>query len=142
MPATRNAAAPPNAQKNECVIDAMYPVTIGAEIAESWLPKFIIPPTVPTLSRGAISDGTDQATGAAADNPPIARLIQMRAVVALCAYAAPSIPKPRVVPPMRIAWRTREASRPRWTNLSTSQPPIRTSVIVAMIHGTLVYKAE
>ena len=51
----------------------------------SWLPKFKMPPRVPTLYRGAISDGTDQPTGEAADNPAMARLIQISAPTTLCA---------------------------------------------------------
>src|SRR5271154_7287754 len=115
---------------------------MGAAIAESWLPKFMIPPSVPTLSRGAIRDGIDQATGAAADNPPIAMVIQTSALSADRAYAAPNIPKPSAVPAMRMACLTCDASFPRCTNLSTSQPPTRRSVKVAKSQGTLVYKAE
>src|SRR3981081_2873547 len=97
MPATAKA------QKKERVACTTYPVTIGAEIPESWLPKFRIPPSVPTLSFGAIKEGIDQPTGDAADNPPIDRLIQNSADVAVCAFAAPKIPSPRAVPPIRTA---------------------------------------
>src|SRR5258706_1675847 len=83
MPATAKA------QKNERVACTTYPVTIGAAIPASWLPKFRIPPSVPTLSFGAIKEGIDQPTGDAADNPPIHRLIQISALVVVCACAAP-----------------------------------------------------
>src|SRR5438045_3161465 len=61
------------------------PVTIGAAIPESWLLKFMIPPTVPTLSRGAISDGIDQPTGAAIESPVSANAIHVTAPCAECA---------------------------------------------------------
>src|SRR5215471_20082115 len=111
---------------------------MGAAIAESWLPKFMIPPKVPTLSRGAISDGTDQHTGAAADSPPIATLIHVTAPEVLCAYITPSMPRPNDVPAIRIVCRTREASRPRCTSLSTNQPPTSMSAHAATSHGRLV----
>src|ERR1039458_6334396 len=59
----------PNAEANVCVAVTMYPVMIGAERAEIWLLKLVIPAMVATLPRGAIRDGTVQATGAAADRP-------------------------------------------------------------------------
>ena len=65
------------------VVALGYPVVIGAAMAESWLPKFRIPPNVPTDSLGAINDGMDQPTGAAAANPPIDILIQNNACAAL-----------------------------------------------------------
>ena len=40
---------------------------MGAAMPESWFEKLTMPPTVPTLPRGAISDGTDQPTGGAAE---------------------------------------------------------------------------
>ena len=60
---------------------------MGAEIAPSWPAKFTMPPRVPTLSRGAISEGTVQATGAAAASPPSEMLIHSSADVGLCARA-------------------------------------------------------
>ena len=47
----------------------------------------MIPPTLPTLLRGAINDGIDQPTGDAAERPPMEMLIQMSAVIALCVFA-------------------------------------------------------
>ena len=38
-----------------------------------------MPPTEPTLSPGAMSEGTDQPTGEAAESPPMETLIQKRA---------------------------------------------------------------
>src|SRR5438093_12616498 len=102
------------------------------------LQKFRIPPNVPTLSRGAISDGIDHPTGEAADNPPIDILIQKSAVAGLCACAVPRIPRPKIVPPTSTTWRTRVALHPRCINASTSQPPTTRSVNVANNHGTLV----
>ena len=46
---------------------------------EIWFDVFMIAPTDPTLSPGAISEGTDHPTGAAADSPPIETLIQKTA---------------------------------------------------------------
>ncbi len=47
--------------------------------------KIEIPPTFPTSLRRAISDGSDQPTGAAADRPPIETLIQISARIGVCA---------------------------------------------------------
>src|SRR5438093_10583815 len=102
------------------------------------LQKLRIPPSVPTLSRGAISDGIDHPTGEAADNPPIDMLIQKSAVTGLCACAVPRIPRPKAVPPTSTTCRTRVALHPRWTNVSTSHPPTTRSVNVANNQGTLV----
>ena len=41
---------------------------------EAWFERLMMPPTLPTLLRGAISDGTDQPTGAADERPPIEML--------------------------------------------------------------------
>ena len=114
-----------------------YPVMIGAAIPESWLEKFTMPPTVPTLPRGAIIDGTDHPTGAAAARPPMEMLIQISARVAVWACAAPRMPSPNAVPQTMIALRTRLASHPRWIRKSASHPPLR-SVAVANSHGTPV----
>src|SRR3954463_10240561 len=138
MPSNRNAAAATNAPENDLVPATMYPVMIGAPIADSWLQKLLIPPTRPTLSRGAISDGMDHPTGAAAASPPIDTLIQNSAAVALCARAAPKMPRPRIVPPTNTVCRTMLASQPRRINASTNHPPKTTSVNVAHNHGTLV----
>ena len=78
-PSSKITVAVVNADEKEFVRYTMYPVTIGAEIAESCPPKFVIPPIVARLSRGAINDGTVQATGAAAAKPPKARLIHISA---------------------------------------------------------------
>src|ERR1700756_3100078 len=111
---------------------------IGAPIPESWLEKLIIPPTFPTLLRGAINDGIDQPTGDAAERPPMETLIQISAVIALCVFAAPRMPRPQAVPPTRTLFRTAFAFHPRSIKASTSQPPMVRSAAVAMSHGTPV----
>ena len=57
-----------------------------------------MPPTVPTLPRGEIIDGIDHPIGAAAESPPSEMLIQISARIAVCAWAAPSMPSPNAVP--------------------------------------------
>ena len=79
MPTTRYAAATKNAAAKDCRPLTRYPVMTGAAMPEIWFDKFMMPPTEPTLSPGAMSDGIDQPTGAAADNPPIETLIQKSA---------------------------------------------------------------
>ena len=78
--------------------------------------------------RGAISDGTDHPTGAAADSPPMETLIQKSACAGRVRLAAPRIPSPSVVPPISTVRRTRSAFHPRRISASTSQPPINRSV--------------
>src|SRR5271168_3421473 len=104
---------------------------IGAQIPESWFEKLMIPPTRPTLFRGEIKEGTDQPTGDAAERPPIEMLIQISAVIALCVFAAPRMPRPQAVPPTRTLFRTEFACHPRLINASTSQPPTARSATVA-----------
>src|SRR5580658_5585156 len=111
---------------------------IGAQMPESWFEKLMIPPTLPTLLRGAINDGTDQPTGDAAESPPIEMLIQISAVIALCVFAAPRMPRPQAVPTMRTVFRTELAFHPRSISASTSQPPTIRSAAVATSHGTPV----
>src|SRR5277367_6150774 len=107
----------------------------GAQMPDSWFEKLMIPPTLPTLLRGAINDGTDQPTGEAAERPPIDMLIQMSAVVTLCVFAAPRMPRPQAVPATRTHFRTEFAFHPRSISASTSQPPMTTSATVATSHG-------
>ena len=97
----------------------------------------MIPPTVPTLPRGAIIEGIDQAMGAAAARPPIEMLIQSKARKAVWAWAAPRMPRPKVVPQTRTVLRTRLASQPRWMSASDTRPAVK-SVKVAKSQGTLV----
>src|ERR1700744_1253991 len=115
---------------------------MGAAIPESWLEKFMIPPTLPTHPRGAISDGIDHPTGAAAERPLIEMLIQNRACPALCACAAPRMPSPKAVPPTSTTFRTRLEFHPLGTRKSTSHPPTISSTTVAESHGTPVYRNE
>src|SRR6266576_4974275 len=110
----------------------------GAQMPESWFETLMIPPTFPTLLRGAINDGIDQPTGDAADRPPMEMLIQISAVVALCVFAAPRMPKPQAVPPTRTRFRTEFAFHPRSISASTSHPPMARSATVAINHGTPV----
>ena len=63
-----------------------YPVMVDAAIPETWLEKFMMPPTRPTLFLLAIKPGTDQPTGAAAESPPIEMLIQNKACVAVVGF--------------------------------------------------------
>ena len=58
---------------------------MGATIPDTWLEKLMIPPSVPTLPRGPINEGTDQPTADADDSPPKEILIQISALVAVCA---------------------------------------------------------
>src|ERR1700722_6117372 len=95
------------AAAKECVPETMYPVTMGAEIAAIWPQKFTALASVPTLSRGAMSDVAVHATGADAANPPRARLIQTTAAAGLRALAAPKIARPKAIPTTRTVWRTR-----------------------------------
>src|ERR1700722_17736502 len=104
---------------------------MGAAMPDSWFEKLMIPPTFPTLLRGAINDGIDQPTGEAAESPPIEMLIQMSAVIALCVFAAPRMPRPHAVPPTRTHFRTEFAFHPRSINTSTNQPPTARSATVA-----------
>src|ERR1700733_9611196 len=97
-----------------------------------------MPPTVPTLSRGAISEGTVHATGAAAARPPRARLIHSSAAIGLYARVVPRIAKPIAIPPTITLLRTRFAFHPCLIKASTSHPPTSKSVKVAHSHGTLV----
>src|ERR1700751_5086463 len=100
-------AETPKAQKKECRFATRYPVMMGAAIPESWLEKLMIPPTLPTLLRGAIREGIDHPTGEAAERPPMEMLIQIRAVTGLWVFAAPRMPRPKAVPPMSMVLRTR-----------------------------------
>ncbi len=59
-PATRKAL------ENEWVAPTKNPVTAGATAPIRLLRKFITPPMLPVPPRGAISDGIDHPTGAAA----------------------------------------------------------------------------
>src|SRR5271170_2730974 len=102
----------------------------------------MMPPTLPTLSRGAIKPGIDHPTEAAADSPPIDMLIQNSAHAVEVAKAAPRIPTPRDVPPTKTNCRTRTEFRPARTSASTSQPPTSSSTQVAKSHGTPVYSDE
>src|ERR1035437_4930159 len=130
----------PKAHAYECAVTT-YPVMMDAAIAEICPEKFIMPPTVPTLPRGAISDGIDHPIGDAAESPPIDMLIQISARAAVCAFAAPRIPRPNTVPHTSTACRTRLAFRPRLISASTSHPADK-PVSVANSHGTPVYRNE
>src|SRR5215469_9147399 len=112
---------------------------MGAKIPASWLEKFKMLPSVPTLSRGAISDGIDQPTGDAADSPPIDRLIHSTASMMVADRVAPKIPSPQAVPPTSTTCRTRIGFQPLLIKASTSHPPIKKSVNVANSQGMLVY---
>src|SRR6202022_2187301 len=99
-------------------------------------------PSLPTLPAGAINDGIDQPTGAAAERPPMEIVIQNIADAGVLASAAPKIPTPSEVPTTSTIWRTREESKPRSINSFTIHPPIIKSVSAANIHGTLEYSTE
>ena len=104
---------------------------------EIWLDKLTMPLTEPTEPRGAIMEGMDQPTGAAAARPPIEMLIQRRARGAVWAWAAPRMPRPKAVPVTRMVLRTRLGFQPRWMRWSDPQPAAR-SVTVAKSQGTPV----
>ena len=111
-------------------------------IPDTWHTKFTIPPTLPTLLRGAINAGIDQPTGAEAERPPIDRPIHSSARIAVCAWAAPKMPSPHAVPATSTTLRTSGAFHPRETSPSTSKPPMNRSVAVAKSHGAPVYRKE
>jgi len=138
IPTAKNTAAATNALEKLRVPATIYPVMIGARIAAICVQKFEIAPTVPTLSLGAIRDGTDHPTGAAAESPAIEMVIQNNAAVAVRACYAPTIASPIAVPPINTDCRTRTAFHPRCISASTSHPPTIKSVAVAISHGTLV----
>ena len=69
MPMISTTPAVINAPVNECVAPTMYPVVTGATTPIILFKKFMMPPMVPVPPRGAISDGIDQPTGAAAAKP-------------------------------------------------------------------------
>src|SRR5258708_40018931 len=96
---------------------------IGAHIHESWFEKLMIPPTFPTLLRGAISDGIDQPTGDAAERPPMEMLIQISAVIALCVFPAPRMPRPQAGPPTRTRSWTELAIHPRSISSAARHAP-------------------
>src|SRR3979411_1952836 len=116
MPINRKTVAAAKAHAKECVAEAMDPVTIGAWMAENSFPKLSMPPSVPTLPAGAISEGMDQHTGAAAASPPSEMLIQKIAEIGACRAPAPKKRTPKEVPAPKTVWRTREESKPRWIN--------------------------
>ncbi len=72
----------------------------------------MIPPTFPTSLRRAISEGSDQPTGAAADNPPMEILIQIRAHGSVCMGRAQQ-PNPTSSASNQDALRTKLAFQPR-----------------------------
>src|SRR5580700_1517905 len=111
---------------------------IGARMPAIWLEQFAILASVPTLSRGAINEGTVHATGAAAESPPSARLIQQSAATALLGCAAPNIASPKPVPIINTDCRTRFALQPPRISASTSHPPTKRSANVANSQGALV----
>ena len=63
------------------------------------LKKFMIPPIVPVPPLGAMSDGIDQPTGAAAARPLSAMVIQKIAHTGLVVIVAPNTARPRIMPP-------------------------------------------
>src|SRR5579871_3688211 len=99
-PATRKAAA------NEFVSPTRKPVTAGATAPIRLLRKFITPPMDPVPPRGAISEGIDQPTGAAAASPLSAIDIQTMAQTGLVVAVAPKTARPRIIPPTRTDLRT------------------------------------
>src|SRR5260370_1987720 len=88
MPATKKAPA------NDPVTPTMKPVTIGATAPIRLLTKFMMPPTVAAPPFGAISDGIDQPTGAAAASPARASEIHPIASTGLVVNAAPKYRQP------------------------------------------------
>src|SRR5690242_13299537 len=102
----------------------------------------MIPPTVPTLSRGAINEGADQPTGAAMETPVAVTASQITADCTVRAVGTPKMQRPTQVPPTSTICRTRDAFQPRWMSESTSQPPTANSATVAQSHGMLVYQTE
>src|SRR4051794_28441737 len=91
-PATRNALV------KECVLPTIMPVTIGATAPITLFAKFMMLPTVPTPPRGAISDGNDQLTGAAAPSPLRATEIHAIASTGSVVVVAPKTASPPHIP--------------------------------------------
>src|SRR5258708_12084717 len=109
---------------------------IGSHIPESWFEKLMIPPTFPTQLRGAINDGIDQPTGDAAESPPMEMLIQISAVIALCVFPAPRMPRPQAVPPTRTLFRTEFPFHPPSITAAPNHPPTPQSPPAPMNNGT------
>src|SRR5271165_7152373 len=129
MPATRNAV------ENEFVAPTTKPVTAGATAPIRLLAKFITPPIVPVPPRGAINDGIDQPTGAAAASPESAIVIQTIAQTGLVVQVAPNTARPRTMPPTSTVLRVAVSSYPLARRWSISQPPTTRSETVAKAHG-------
>src|SRR5487761_565372 len=99
------------------------------------LAKFMIPPTVPVPPLGAINEGSDQPTGAAAASPVRASEIQATATTGRVVVVAPNTARPTNIPTRNTVLRTRVSSRPPATRRSTSQPPTTRSDTEAQAHG-------
>src|SRR5665213_216112 len=89
----------------------------------------------PTPPFGAISEGSDQQTGAAEASPPRAIEIHRIAQFGSVVRVAPNTASPSTMPPVSTVLRTRDSSWPRAIRRSMSQPPINRSLIVATVQG-------
>jgi hypothetical protein len=92
MPATRNAPV------KDRVAPTMWPVVIGATTPIMLFKKFMIPPIVAVPPRGAIREGIDQPTGAAAASPLSATEIQRIAHTGSVVNMAPNTARPSRMP--------------------------------------------
>src|SRR3569833_2943497 len=97
--------------------------------------KFMMAPTVAVPPRGAIKDGKDQHTGAAAASPLRATEIQAVATTGSVVVLAPNTASPTHIPASNTVLRTRVSSIPREISRSISHPPTTRSDTDAQAHG-------
>ena len=102
----------------------------------------MMPPMEPVAPRGAISDGMDQPTGAAAARPLSAIEIQTTAQPGLVVSVAPKTARPSNIPTTSTVLRTSVSSRPRVMRRSISQPPTTRSATVAQPQGIVAKPAD
>ena len=115
MPTASTTPAIRNALPNDCVSPTTNPVTAGATTPIMLLAKFMMPPMVPVPPFGAISEGIDQPTGAAADSPLRATEIHEIAHTGLVVWVAPNTARPTSMPQISTVLRTRDSFMPRAT---------------------------
>ena len=84
----------------------MNPVMTGAATPIRLLQKLTMPPIVPVPPRGAINDTMDDPTGAAADSPVSAMLIQVMAQTGSVVVTAPKTVSPSSIPATSTVLRT------------------------------------
>ncbi len=99
------------------------------------LHKLTMPPIVPVPPRGAISDTSEEPTGAEAASPARETEIQTTAQPGSVVNIAPNTASPSSIPPTSTVLRACVSSYPARDQVSTSQPPTSRSEMVANTHG-------